>query len=103
MAMNITKSLLLLEGDPFQKIRKANKSRLQMEGRKIRFCQKTRYRYHNSAVQALTKARHQRNWALVVGVEGIRTETRIYWHEECNSYHLTSQPLKSFQEAKHAA
>ncbi len=103
MAMNITKDLLLVEGDSFQKIRKVNKSHPQRKGQKAKFCQKTRYRYHNSAVHALTKAKHQRNRALAAGDEGIRTETRIYWHEKCNSYHLTSQPFYSFQEAAHAA
>jgi hypothetical protein len=59
---------------------------------KRRYCQKTRYRYHDSAVRALTKARFQRHRALADGVEPIRTEARIYWHDQCNSYHLTSQP-----------
>ena len=103
MAMSISKGLLLTEGASFEKTRKHNKSAPQRKGTKIKYCQKTRYRYHNSAVQALTKAKHQRQRAIAEGVANLRTETRIYWHDQCNSYHLTSQPFYGVQAATHAA
>ena len=103
MAMSISKGLLLTEGASFEKTRKHNKSAPQRKGVKIKYCQKTRYRYHNSAVQALTKAKHQRQRAFAEGVVNLRTETRIYWHDQCNSYHLTSQPFYGVQAVSHAA
>ena len=103
MAMNITKQLLQIEGSSYEKTRTVNRATSVGKGRKIKFCHKTRYRYHNSAVQALTKAKHQRQRAFAEGVEALRTETRIYWHDQCNSYHLTSQPLYAFKGAQYAA
>jgi hypothetical protein len=103
MAMSISKGLLLTEGSSFEKTRKNIKSSPKRKGLKNRYCQKTRYRYHNSAVQALTKAKHQRQRAIAEGVTNLRTETRIYWHEQCNSYHLTSQPFYGDQAATYAA
>lgn len=103
MAMNISKSLLQIEGASFEKTPKNKKSTSQRKGTKIRYCQKTRYRYHSSAVQALTKAKHQRQRALAEGVANLRTETRIYWHDQCNSYHLTSQSFYGDQAATYAA
>lgn len=103
MAMRISKSLLLTEGASFEKTRKHNKSALHRKGTKIKYCQKTMYRYHNSAVQALTKAKHQRQRAIAEGVANLRTETRIYWHDQCNSYHLTSKPFYGVQADAHAA
>ena len=101
MATRISKDLLLTEGANFVKTRKHKKS--APKGEKIMYCQKTRYRYHNSAVQALTKAKHQRQRAIAEGVENLRTETRIYWHDQCNSYHLTSQPFYGAEAVAHAA
>lgn len=103
MAMNITKQLLQIDGSSFEKTWKVNKATSKGKGQKIKFCHKTRYRYHNSAVQALTKAKHQRHRAFADGVEALRTETRIYWHDQCNSYHLTSKPLYTFTGVQHAA
>jgi hypothetical protein len=103
MAMSISKGLLLTEGPSFEKTRKNIKLSPKTKGLKIRYCQKTRYRYHSSAVQALTKAKHQRQRALAEGVANLRTETRIYWHDQCNSYHLTSQPFYGVLAAEYAA
>jgi hypothetical protein len=103
MAMSISKGLLLIEGASFEKTRKHNKSIPQRKGAKSRYCQKTRYRYHDSAVQALTKAKRQRQRALAEGVANLRTETRIYWHDQCNSYHLTSKATYGVQAAAYAA
>lgn len=102
MAMIITKSLLMIEGASFEKTRKNKKSTSQRKGTKIKYCQKTRYRYHNSAVQALTKARHQRQRAIADGHANLRTENRIYWHDQCASYHLTSQPIYGVLETGYA-
>jgi hypothetical protein len=103
MAMSISKSLLLIEAASFEKTRKHNKPTPQRNGTKIKYCQKTRYRYHDSAVQALTKAKHQRQRAMADGVANLRTETRIYWHDQCNSYHLTSQPFYGVEAIAYAA
>ena len=103
MAMSISKDLLLNEGASVEKTRKHNEPAPERKGAKIKYCEKTRYRYHNSAVQALTKAKHQRQRAIAEGVSNLRTETRIYWHDQCNSYHLTSQPFYGAQAVSHAA
>jgi hypothetical protein len=103
MATSITNDLLRTEGASFIKTTKGKKSMTNGKGSKSRYCQKTRYRYHDSAVRALTKARFQRQRALADGVEPIRTEARIYWHDQCNSYHLTSQPRNQIQVVAYAA
>jgi hypothetical protein len=103
MATSITNDLLRTEGASFIKTTRSKKSMTKGKASKSRYCQKTRYRYHDSAVRALTKARFQRQRALADGVEPMRTEARIYWHDQCNSYHLTSQPLNQTQAVAYAA
>lgn len=103
MAQRITRTLLLIEGETFEKRKNHSKSRSRKKGPKMKYCNKIRYRYHSTAVEALTKAKHQRVQAQADGVLTLRTEKRIYWHDQCNSYHLTSQSPRSEEVLVHAA
>ena len=102
MASRISKALLQLEGEGFEKTRKS-KCSAKGQGMKARYCQKTRYRYHRSAVDVMLAATYSRAAAKSRGVFIHRTEARIYWHEHCKSYHLTSQPLRTTFEMSNAA
>ena len=98
MAQRITRTLLAVEAAPFEKWAKQGKSRSRKDGVKVKYCGKIRYRYMSEAALALSKAKFQRLQAQTDGAENHRSEKRIYWHEQCNSYHLTSQPLLAEME-----
>jgi hypothetical protein len=102
MASRISKALLLVEGQSFEKTRRSQYSG-KGQKMKARYCRKTRYRYHRSAVDVMLAATYSRAAAKSSGVLIHRTEARIYWHEHCNSYHLTSQPLHTTVGISYAA
>ena len=54
-------------------------------------CSKTRYRDHREAEKALHRIQVKKQWFELDGMNCRRMECRIYFHGECQGFHLTSQ------------
>lgn len=54
-------------------------------------CSKTRYRDHREAEKALHRIQVKKQWFELDGIACRRMESRIYFHGECQGFHLTSQ------------
>lgn len=56
----------------------------------------TEHEAHRALGQART--RRQRHGDAVGTRRGLKVERRIYWHDECDGYHLTEESKRTFNE-----
>jgi len=70
---------------------------------KAKYYKKILSRAHESAVEALLGATHAGQGAGTLGLSAYRRESRIYWHDSCGPFHLTSQAKRKIFEVSNVA